>query len=129
MYYKALKPCKFAGKAYKIGDSIDASVVLPTAAPGLIKIGKIAAVEGAYADTDPAGTAPTAGGPLLPPASTIDEQKDSETEEEEKLYSKNALSRMTKPEVMAIAEEKGVEATEDMTKDKIVELILESQGE
>lgn len=63
--YTALKACKFAGKSYKVGDTIDASVILPTAAPRLCKMGVIAAVDGNVK------TNSNAGGPLLPPASTI----------------------------------------------------------
>lgn len=41
-YYVALKPCRFAGKEFLIGDHIPAELLQPGAAPALIKMGKIA---------------------------------------------------------------------------------------
>lgn len=41
-YYVALKPCRFAGKDFLIGDHIPAELLQPGAAPALIKMGKIA---------------------------------------------------------------------------------------
>lgn len=157
--YIALKPCTFAGKKYKIGEPIADGVVLREAAPRLCKMGMIAAVgvSGIIADSNE-------GGPLLPPSSTIDPEKDPEGDsenldnsensenqegdqnpekdpenpeqtdneqdgEEEKTYSKSALSKMNKDELLAVADEKGVEATAEMTNAAIVELILAAQGE
>lgn len=150
--YIALKPCTFAGKKYKIGEPIADGVVLREAAPRLCKMGMIAAVgvSGIIADSNE-------GGPLLPPSSTIDPEKDPENPEgsenqegdqnpekdpenpeqtgneqegeEEKTYSKSALSKMNKDELLAVADEKGVEATAEMTNAAIVELILAAQGE
>lgn len=51
MAYIALKPCNFAGQAYKIGDIIPADVVLPGAAKSLTKMGRIAVAEGT--ETEP----------------------------------------------------------------------------
>lgn len=38
------------------------------------------------------------------------------------------LKRLTKPELLAIAAQKGLDATEDMTKNKIIDLILAEEG-
>ena len=43
--YKALQPCRFAGKDFLIGDFIPAELVLPEAVDNLISIGVIDAVD------------------------------------------------------------------------------------
>lgn len=112
----AKKPCSFCGTQFYIGNEVPLDYVLDPKAQE--KMGVLVVVEGDSVKADS-----EAGGPLLPPASTLEEK------EEKAVYSKYKLSRMTKDELCAIAEEKGVEVTEEMTKDKIVELIIESQGE
>lgn len=139
--YVAQKPCKFAGKAYKIGEIIDETAIQKTAAPRLIKMGVIAAVA-----TN--GAVTVEGGPLLPPSSTTGEagetgenpdgqndageNPDGQNEAEEEAgttYTKSGLLDMTKKEMLAIAAEMGVDANEDMTKADIADLIMQKQGE
>lgn len=111
----AKKPCNF-GRQYFIGEEIPEECVLDPKAQQ--QMGVIEVVEEDDSDVDP-----NAGGPLLPPASTLEEQSDEVT------YSKYKLSRMNKEQLRAVAKEKGVEIKDDMTNELIVELILESQGE
>lgn len=47
MTYIALKPCKFAGQAFKIGDTIPGGCILPGAAKNLVKMEIIASADGA----------------------------------------------------------------------------------
>ena len=42
MAYVAVKPCRFAGQEFRIGDSVPAEVVQPGAAKNLVKMGIIA---------------------------------------------------------------------------------------
>lgn len=44
--FVALKPCRFKGKAFKVGDLIDESLVLPSAIRRLVQAGRIAEVGG-----------------------------------------------------------------------------------
>lgn len=118
----AKKPCSFNGKKFFIGNEIPAEYVLNPIAQSKMGVLELVEVE----STDD-GAAPEEGGPLLPPSSTLEE--DETTAMEEIIYSKNKLSRMTKPEVCAIAEQIGVKVNDELTKEKIVELIMESQGE
>ena len=46
MAYVALRPCNFAGQAFRIGDTIPADLVQPGIAKSLIAMGRIAAAEG-----------------------------------------------------------------------------------
>ena len=46
MSYIALKPCRFKGQQFKVGDLIDESLVLPTAIRRLVQSGRIAEVGG-----------------------------------------------------------------------------------
>ena len=116
----AKKPCSFNGKKFFIGNEIPESYVLDPKAQ--VAMGVIEVVEG-----EGIKAAPEEGGPLLPPSSTLEETM--EEQEEEKSYSKGTLTHMTKDELLAIAEEKGVEATVDMTKSDIADLIIATQGE
>lgn len=50
MAYTALKPCKFAGQEFRVGDAVPEEIVQPGAAKNLIKAGVIAS-----ADTTPQG--------------------------------------------------------------------------
>ena len=150
--YIALKPCKFAGKAYKIDDPIENTAIQKGAAPRLIKMGVIAAVA-----TD--GAVTVEGGRLLPPSSTIEEagstdnqetpeqgtpdnqeageqeagstdnQETPENQEEKTTYTKGGLLHMTKDEMLVIAADMGVEANADMKKEDIADLIMQKQGE
>lgn len=43
MAYTALKPCRFAGQSYKVGESVPAAALQPGAAKNLVKMGIIAA--------------------------------------------------------------------------------------
>lgn len=47
MTYIALKPCSFAGQAFRIGEEIPEILLLPEAINGLVKMGVIAAGDGA----------------------------------------------------------------------------------
>lgn len=53
MAYVAIKPCRFAGQMFLIGDSIPAELVQPGAANNLMKMGLIAA-DGAETGAKPA---------------------------------------------------------------------------
>ena len=118
--YKAKKPCNFAGKSYKIDEPIEAGAVLPTAAPRLIKMGLIAAVdESSVAAMEPAPVS-NEGGPLLPPSSTI---------ETAKTYSKAGLARMTRDEVASIAKKMGVKVKTEHTKNQLIEQVMKKQGD
>lgn len=44
--FVALKPCRFMGKAFKVGDLIDESLVLPSAIRRLVQSGRIAVADG-----------------------------------------------------------------------------------
>lgn len=50
MAYTAIKPCRFAGQSFKVGESVPAEVIQPGAAQNLVKMGIIAA-EGTKAQT------------------------------------------------------------------------------
>ena len=71
----AKKPCNF-GRKYFIGEEIPAECVLDPKA--LEKMGMIEVVE-----EDDSNVDPTAGGPLLPPASTLEGQDGSQTENQD----------------------------------------------
>lgn len=116
--YVALKACKFAGKAYKIGETIDQSVVLREAAPRLIKMGVLAAVGENRIHLS--ATDSVEGGPTPPPSLTSDKAT---------VYTKGALSHMNKEELLNVAKEKGVKATAEMKNAEIIDLIIEKQGE
>lgn len=42
MAYTAIKPCRFAGQSFRIGDTVPAEVIQPGAAKNLVKMGIIA---------------------------------------------------------------------------------------
>lgn len=44
MAYTALKPCRFAGQSFRIGESVPVEVIQPGAAKSLVKMGVIAEV-------------------------------------------------------------------------------------
>ena len=46
MAYIAIKPCKFAGQTFRIGDEVPADVIQPGAAKNLVKMGIIAPQDG-----------------------------------------------------------------------------------
>ena len=46
MAYIALKPCRFAGQAFKIGEAVPEKLVSPGAAKNLVKMGKISSTDG-----------------------------------------------------------------------------------
>ena len=56
--YVALKPCKFAGVNFKIGDRVPVEVIQPGAAPALIKMGLIVDSANEAVNTAPAITGP-----------------------------------------------------------------------
>lgn len=47
MAYTAIKPCRFAGQTYRIGEEVPAEVIQPGAAKNLVKMGIIAENGGA----------------------------------------------------------------------------------
>ena len=59
MTYIALNPCKFAGQAFKIGDSIPGGCILPGAAKNLVKM-EIIAPAGAVEASMPVSNGPIA---------------------------------------------------------------------
>ena len=109
----AKKPCSFNGKKFFIGDEIPIDHVLDPKAQE--KMGVLVVVEGDNDESAGLGE----GGPLLPPSSTLEKEP----------YTKSALSRMSKEELLTIAADEGAEATETMKKDEIVSLIMEKQGD
>ena len=126
MKYIAKKPCNF-GKKYFIGEEIPAEHILDPIAQKMM--GVIEVVEGDSRNADP-----TEGGPLLPPSPTLEEadieeeiSEDTEEPEEKTVYTKSKLDRMTKDELLAIADDLGVDATEDDKKAELIALIIEAQ--
>lgn len=129
MKYIAKKPCNF-GKKYFIGEEIPAEKILNPTAQKMM--GVIEVVEGDSRDADP-----EEGGRLLPPSPTleeadIEEEISEDTEEAEErtgrvCYTKNQLDRKTKDELLAIAEELGVDAADDPKKADLIALIIEAQ--
>lgn len=123
----AKKPCSFNGNKYFIGNEIPAEYVLDPKAQE--QMGVLVVVDEKGSDA-----ASEAGGSLLPPASTLDVVACEATEcvEEEvaseATYSKNALLRMNKEELLKIAAKRGVNADAEMRKEDIAELIIEKQG-
>ena len=122
----AKKPCNF-GRKYFIGDEIPEECVLDPKAQE--KMGVIEVVS-----EDDSNVDPVAGGSLLPPADTLEDQTGESDENpvieyKDMTYSKYKLSRMNKEQLRTIAKVKGVEIKDNMTNEHIVELILESQGE
>lgn len=115
MKYIAKKPCNF-GKKYFIGEEIPAEMILDPIAQKMM--GVIEVVEGDSSNADQ-----KEGGPLLPPSPTLADA------EEKAFYTKNKLDRMTKDELLDIADELGVEATEDTKKSELIALIIEAQEE
>ena len=53
MAYTALKPCKFAGQRFNVGDSVPAELVQPGAAKNLIKMGRLAMTNDTTQSTEP----------------------------------------------------------------------------
>lgn len=51
MAYTALKPCRFAGQSYRVGDSVPAAVLQPGAAQNLIKMGVLGRADDAGLET------------------------------------------------------------------------------
>lgn len=46
MAYIALKPCRFAGQAFKIGETVPEELISAGAAKNLVKMGKISSMDG-----------------------------------------------------------------------------------
>ena len=115
----AKKPCSFNGKKFFIGDEIPADHVLDPKAQKMM--GVIEVVEG-----DGENVGPDEGGRLLPPSPTLE---DADHKDEKEIYSKSALSRMNKENLLAIAADMGVETNAEMNKEQLVTMILEKQGE
>lgn len=113
----AKRPCSFNGEKFFIGNEIPAEYVLDPKAQE--KRGVLVVVEEKSMDA-----ASEAGGPLLPPASTLVEKVASEA-----TYSKNTLIRMNKEELLKIAVKRGVVADAEMRKEDIADLIIKKQGE
>ena len=123
--YIATKPCTFAGNDYVIGDAIDAGAVDPSMADFLIRIGLIA-----YENTTQESEPETAieAEKEEPESGEIEPKTDTETAdisaENEGLYTKAQLVRMTKNELLEIGHEKGLALTDDLTKAQVTEAIL-----
>ena len=127
MKYIAKKPCNFCGKRYFIGEEIPAEKILDPIAQKMM--GVIEVVEGDSSNADP-----EEGGPLLPPSPTLEEtdieeeiSEDTEEAEEKTVYTKSKLDRMTKDELLAIADDLGVDATEKTKNADLIALIIEAQ--
>ena len=124
----AKKPCSFNGRKFFIGNTIPSEYVLDPNAQKSMGVIEVVEVE---SDTENDGAAPGEGGPLLPPSSTLDEDKNKEDQDDQEAtnYSKSTLLRMTKDELVTLAAERGIEVNAEMTKEAIADLILEQQGE
>lgn len=119
----AKKPCSFCGKKFFIGNEIPSEYVLDPKAQE--KMGVLVVVdENSVSSPENESSDSVEGGALLPPSSTLENAIP-----EGKTYSKNALIKMNKDELLVVAEKKGVEATAEMTNAAIVKMILEKQGE
>lgn len=116
----AKKPCSFGGRKFYIGNEIPTNMVLDPKAQE--KMGILAVVE-----EESSNAAPDEGGPLLPPSSTL-ECDAEENVASQATYTKSALSRMNKADLLKLAFVMGVEAIAEMPKDTIADLILEKQG-
>ena len=100
----AKKPCSFAGKFFRIGDAIPGELVHGQAVSFLINSGYIAK------HPNPEAAAAAAG-----------------NEPENHTYSEAELSKMTKDELIGIANGLGLEVADNDTKKVIIACILDEQ--
>lgn len=137
MKYKALRPCKFAGVAYLIGDIIPDGIVHATASVRLLRDGVIEAVVGD-------GVTPPLATTLEPEAETpeapIEEEESEfaetfETEEveidgEADELTVDKLMRLKKNELLELAEANGLDVAKLKPKSKsaVAEAVLEVIG-
>ena len=112
----AKRPCSFNGKKFFIGDEIPADYVLDPKAQKMMGVIEVVEENSIHAGS-------VEGGPLLPPSSTLEDEKDNT------VYTKTSLSSMNKKNLLAVAADMGVEATAEMNKEQLVTMILEMQGE
>lgn len=66
---------------------------------------------------------------LIGEVEETEEIPEEESEEEHHVYSQRKLERMDRSELLEIAQGYGIETTDDMSKKKIAELVMERQGE
>lgn len=117
MQYIAKKPCKFAGREFRIDETIPDGYVLKKAAPRLINMGVIA--------EDSAGS-------LLPASSSIDNNEaaaiipepEQEPAEEQKKITKEDLMKLKRDELVLLAEEEGIKVADTDTKADIAAALL-----
>ena len=100
---KALKPCSFAGREFKIGDEIPENLIHKGNLRTLVGYGLIEITEGA------------------PSPSTIEPAEVTEPETEP---TEDDLMKKTRDQLVEIAEGKGIEVKKDDTKKIIVAAIL-----
>ena len=185
--FVALKPCRFRGQQFKVGDHIDESLVLPSAMRRLVQSGRIAEVGGdppsatsseikgqkeesmliipihaqegiANVELTPEQLIWVVSTMQLPPEEIAKEIAAIEStdqllllsvlngtdevyemtkeraaelmgETEHKVYTQRQLERMDRSALLEIAQEYAIETTDDMSKKKIAELVMERQGE
>lgn len=112
--YIAKKVCKFAKRTFRVGEPIPEGYVHDTAASRLISMGVIAEVS---------------EGPLLPSASSIEENQEDDgrpSEPSEKGQDMEALMKRKRDELVHLAEQHGIEPSEGDTKKDLAEAILEA---
>lgn len=111
--YIAKKRCKFAGREFRVGEPIPEGYAHDAAAPRLISMGVIAEVP---------------EGPLLPSASSIEENQEDDGRPDESLekgQDMEALMKRKRDELVDLAEQHGIEPSEGDTKKDLAEAILE----
>lgn len=136
----ALRPCRFAGKSYRIGDTIEDSVVDPKAVNRLKAAGKIAVVGGEVPSTPPQEEPqepvqepeePQEG--FIPPE-TLEWPEEPQEEPQDHQhpfddFTQNQLERVERDKLVEYAASCGIENTDEMTKKQIAEAIFAKRGE
>ena len=132
----ALRPCRFAGKSYRIGDAIEDSVVDPKAVNRLKAEGKIAVVGGEIPSAPPQEPVQEPDEPqegFIPPE-TLEwpeepQEKPEEPQEPTEVLSRNMMEKMNRQNLVDYAASYGIEVDEKMIKREIIEAIIAKRGE
>jgi len=135
MKYKALKPCRFAGVTYLIGDIIPDGIVQNQASTRLVNNGVIEAVvgEGVTPPLPATLAEPEEELPEEPIAEEIPEEAEEEAPEEEseaaetEEFTVDNLMRLKKGELLELAEANGldVKKLKDKNKATLAEAVFE----
>lgn len=117
MIIKALKPCSFAGRDFKIGDKIPENLIHKENLRTLVGYGLIEITEGAPSPS------------IIKPEVTTEAEPTEEVTEEAELTeaepTEDDLMKKTRDQLVEIAEGKGIEVKKDDTKKIIVAAILD----